>query len=145
MIGLKIGDISSFAGAGLAAQNGTEQVSAARDREFQKFLDKAADLSSAARKSNDKLEADRRLADSQPAASQLADRQLKEAANQFEALFIFQMLQRMRATVMKGGLLEESMGEQVFRGMLDQEYTMKMAEAGNLGLAEMIYEQLKQK
>lgn len=144
---MKIGDISSFDGAGLAAQNGTEQVSAARDREFQKFLDKAADLSSAARKSNDKLEAeaDRQLADSQPAASQPADRQLKEAANQFEALFIFQMLQRMRATVMKGGLLEESMGEQVFRGMLDQEYTMKMAEAGNLGLAEMIYEQLKQK
>ena len=114
---VKIGETGQLA-TGLPATT-ADPVGAARDREFQQLLDKAT------------------------AAKE--DKQLKEVANQFEALFIYQLMQRMRATVMKGGLLEESMGEQVFRGMLDQEYSVKMAEAGNLGLATMVYEQLKRK
>lgn len=114
---LKIADIGNIA-AGKPADS-FDPIGSARDREFQKFLDKAV------------------------AAKE--DKQLREAANQFEALFIFQTMQRMRATVMKGGLLEEGMGEQIFRGMLDQEYSIKMAEAGNLGLAELVYEQMKRK
>lgn len=114
---MKISETGSF--IPVKPQGAPDPVGAARDQEFQKFLDKAA------------------------AAKE--DKQIKEAADQFEALFIFQMMQRMRATVMKGGLLEENMGEQVFRGMLDQEYSMKMAEAGKLGLAEMVYEQMKRK
>lgn len=73
------------------------------------------------------------------------DKDLKEAAKQFEALFIYQMFQKMRETVVKGGLFEESMGEKIFQGMLDQEVSLKAAESSSLGLAQIIYEQLKKK
>lgn len=128
---MKIGEMGNFIAAKLPEQSGFEQIGLARDREFQKFLDKASATVSDA--------------DLMKKGLKEEDRQLKEAAEQFEALFIFQTMQRMRATVMKGGLFEESMGEQVFRSMLDQEYSMKMAEAGKLGLAEMVYEQMKRK
>lgn len=71
------------------------------------------------------------------------DKQLMDAARQFEAMFVFQMFQQMRQTVEKGGLIEESMGEKIFQGMLDQEISEKAAETGSLGLAELIYGQLK--
>lgn len=73
------------------------------------------------------------------------DKQLKEAARQFEALFIYQMFRQMRATVMRGGLFEESLSENIFQGMLDQEISLQAAESGSLGLADMIYQQLKRK
>jgi flagellar protein FlgJ len=126
---VKVGETGNFPVAGLSADL-TDPVGSARDREFRKFLDKASRAASTARTEK---------------GLQEEDKQLREVADQFEALFIYQLMQRMRSTVMKGGLFEESMGEQVFRGMLDQEYSVKMAEAGNLGLAEMVYEQLKRK
>lgn len=125
---MKIGEIGNFVTGKLP--EAFDPIGSARDREFQKFLDKAGAAASAALAKKGMKE---------------EDRQLKDVANQFEALFIFQTMQRMRSTVMKGGLFEEGMGEQIFRGMLDQEYSIKMAEAGNLGLAEMVYEQLKRK
>lgn len=73
------------------------------------------------------------------------DRELKEAARQLEAIFVYRMLEAMRQTVPRGGLIEETMGEQIFRGMLDHEISMKAAETGSLGLAEIIYRQLKVK
>jgi flagellar protein FlgJ len=79
------------------------------------------------------------------AAASGEDKQLKEAANQFEALFIYRMLSQMRQTVVKGGLFEESFGENLFRDMLDHEISQKAAESGQLGLADLIYQQLKKK
>jgi flagellar protein FlgJ len=73
------------------------------------------------------------------------DKALKDAAKQFEALLIYQMLEQMRQTVTSGGLFEESMGEKIFKGMLDQEISLKVADNGNLGLAQIIFEQLKTK
>lgn len=73
------------------------------------------------------------------------DKALKEAAKQFEALFIYQMFKQMRETVSKDGLIEKSMGEEIFQGMLDQQISQKAAEGNGIGLAEMIYKQLKMK
>ncbi len=73
------------------------------------------------------------------------DRELKEAAKQFEALFMCQMFERMRDTVMRGGLFEESLSENIFQGLLDQEVSLQAADSGSLGLADMIYQQLKRK
>lgn len=73
------------------------------------------------------------------------DKQLQEAARQLEALFIYQVFSRMRATVDKGGLFAESMAGKIFQGMYDQEVSIKAAETGSLGLAEMVYEQLRRK
>jgi len=73
------------------------------------------------------------------------DKELQEAAKQMEAMFIYQMYSQMRKTVDKGGLFEQSMGEEIFTGMLDYEISSKAAERGKLGLAEMIYQQFARK
>lgn len=72
------------------------------------------------------------------------DKKLREACQDMEATFIYQMLKEMRAAVPKGGLFEESSGTQLYREMLDQEYSSQMARSpDNLGLGDVLYKQLK--
>lgn len=73
------------------------------------------------------------------------DKKMLEACKQFETIFINQLFSEMRSTVPKDGMFEESTGENIFKGMLDEEYSKQMADAGGIGLAQMIYQQLKQK
>lgn len=77
------------------------------------------------------------------AVSSKEDKDLKAAAKQFEAMFIYQMFQQMRKTVDKGGLLKESIGEDIFQDMLDYEVSTRASENSTLGLADIIYKQLK--
>ena len=67
---------------------------------------------------------------------QLSD--LKEAAHEFEAYFISNLLKVMRETVPKGAL--ENKGGAYFYSFYDQEIGRLAAEAGGLGLARMIHE-----
>jgi Rod binding domain-containing protein len=62
---------------------------------------------------------------------------------EFEAIFLKQMLNSMRRTVEKTGLLDGGMAEEIFEDMLYDEYAKKMAETANFGLAAMIYGQLQ--
>jgi len=62
---------------------------------------------------------------------------------EFEAIFIKQMLNSMRKTVEKSGLLDGGMAEDFFEDMLYDEYAEKMATTANFGLAAMIYGQLQ--
>lgn len=71
------------------------------------------------------------------------DKQLKEAAKQFEALFIYQMYSQMRESIDKGGLLDGGLANNIFQGLLDQEVSIEAAETGSFGLADLIYKQLK--
>lgn len=72
------------------------------------------------------------------------DRQseLYKVSLQFEAIFIKQMLSVMRNTVNKSGLIEGGMAEEIFEDMLYDEYAKKMAESRQLGIADIIYQQL---
>lgn len=63
---------------------------------------------------------------------------LKDAAHEFEAYFISNLLKEMRATVPKGAL--ENKGGAYFYSFYDQEIGRLAAEAGGLGLARMIRE-----
>jgi flagellar protein FlgJ len=60
----------------------------------------------------------------------------------FEAIFIKQMLNVMRKTVEKEGLLDGGMSEDIFEDMLYDEYAKKMAETAQFGLAETMYIQI---
>jgi flagellar protein FlgJ len=60
----------------------------------------------------------------------------------FEALFIKQMLNVMRKTVEKQGLLDGGMSEDIFEDMLYDEYAKKMAQTAQFGLAETMYLQV---
>jgi len=66
-------------------------------------------------------------------------------AQQFEAMFLHQMLTAMRKTVPEDGLTKESNGRQIFTDMLDEEMSKKASNQGNLGIAKMIYKQLSPK
>jgi len=70
------------------------------------------------------------------------DPKLYEACQDFEALFIKQMLNSMRKTVNKTGLMEGGMAEDVFEDMLYDEYAKIMSKTAGLGLADMVYKQV---
>ena len=66
---------------------------------------------------------------------------LKDAAHEFEAYFISNLLKEMRATVPKG--LLENKGGAYFYSFYDQEIGRLASEAGGLGLAKMIHEYME--
>ena len=68
--------------------------------------------------------------------------ELYKACLDFEAIFIKQMLNVMRKTVQKEGLLDGGLSEDIFEDMLYDEYEKKMAETAQFGLAETMYIQI---
>lgn len=68
--------------------------------------------------------------------------EVMNAAKGFEAIFIGQMVNAMRQTVQKGGMIPESQSEKVFQSMLDVEYSQKLADTEQIGLSHLIYEHL---
>ncbi len=71
--------------------------------------------------------------------------ELYKACVDFESLFLKQMLDVMRKTVHKDGLLNGGMSEEVFQDMLYGEYAKKMAETAQFGLSDLIYRQVSSK
>lgn len=69
---------------------------------------------------------------------------LWEACQQFESVFVYQMLKKMRETVPKNELFNGGMGEEVFQGLLDEQIANNMSSGSGLGLAKMIFEQMNQ-
>ena len=68
---------------------------------------------------------------------------LREATNEFEAIFIQQMLKTMRKTSLESDFIKKSEGEKIFRSMLDEQYAILSAKSRKLGLGEMIFQQLR--
>ena len=66
---------------------------------------------------------------------------IREAAKAFEAVFINQLMKSMRKTLPEDGLLGKGFANQVFNGMLDQEYSQMASKSGQIGLANIIAEQ----
>ncbi len=73
---------------------------------------------------------------------QQSNAELKEACQAFESVFVTYMLQKMRGTVSEGGMLEGGPGQSMYKEMLDEEYAKSISESGNLGLADLMYQQL---
>jgi flagellar protein FlgJ len=68
---------------------------------------------------------------------------LKDAAREFETLFLDMMMKSMR-TAASGHSLLDNEGSRVFTGLLDHEFSRKLADQGGLGLANMLLKQLSQ-
>lgn len=68
---------------------------------------------------------------------------LKEVCRDFEAIFIKQMLDSMRKTVQKTGLLDGGMAEDIFDDMLYDEHAKIMSKTGSFGIADLLYRQFK--
>ncbi len=72
--------------------------------------------------------------------------ELYKASQDFEALFIKQMLDAMRKTIHKeDDVLGGGLGQDVYEDMLYDEYAKKMSSTAQFGLADMIYRQLSSK
>ena len=70
---------------------------------------------------------------------------LTETAKEFEAVFTAQLLSMMRDTTNQTDFLgANSTSMKIFNSMLDEQYALRMAESGQLGLADMLVRQLSQ-
>jgi Rod binding domain-containing protein len=69
---------------------------------------------------------------------------VKEAAQQFEALFLQIMLKTMRETTAQDGLMDSD-ASRFFTGMLDEQLAKNVSRQGGLGLAKMLEEQLSRR
>jgi flagellar protein FlgJ len=68
---------------------------------------------------------------------------LKKVATDFEEVFVNMLLKAMRSTVQESGLTEKSNQRDIFQGMLDESFAKEMAEAGGVGIADMMVKQLQ--
>jgi len=71
------------------------------------------------------------------------DKSLKEATEDFESIFIKMLLDAQDKTIdREDSLFYGGNGEDIFRGMLNEERSKSMAKSGEFGLAKLMYEQL---
>ena len=69
-------------------------------------------------------------------------KKVKELSQQFESIFHGIMLKTMRSTVQKSGFIDGGNAEDIYAGMLDQEYSKLMSTSADTGLAANIERQL---
>jgi|GEM_PF-2117129 len=75
-----------------------------------------------------------------PGAKKTGD-ELMKVARDFESILLYKMLESMRKTVPKSGLID-SFSLDTFQSMMDQEIANEMAKKKGVGLAQMVYRQL---
>ena len=71
------------------------------------------------------------------------DKELKEACQGFEAMYMELMYKKMRDTVPEDELFGDSNADKIWQSMLDSEMMQQAAKSGGVGVADMLYKQLK--
>ena len=74
--------------------------------------------------------------------SGLDNRAARDAAEQFEAVFLSQMLAPMFETVPTDGFMGGGHAEQVYRGMMVEEMSKEIAKQGGVGIADSVYREI---
>jgi len=69
------------------------------------------------------------------------EKELKALAQQFEAIFVNQLMKSMRETLPKEGMLS-SFSVDMYESMFDQEVAGEMSKGRGVGLADILYTQL---
>ncbi len=72
----------------------------------------------------------------------LADAEVRQAAEEFEAIFISQMLAPMFEGLETDDLFGGGPGEDIYRSILVEEYGKSIARAGGIGLADAIQREI---
>jgi flagellar protein FlgJ len=83
-----------------------------------------------------------RARDEPEAPSASSGQALRQACEQFEAVFLAQLLQKMRDTVPEDPLLGDSRAKDIYYSMLDWDMAQQIARTQSVGLAAMLYRQL---
>ncbi|HPV42484.1 MAG TPA: rod-binding protein [Spirochaetota bacterium] len=73
------------------------------------------------------------------------EKRLWDACIEMESLLVGRMLKEMRKTVQKTGWMNGGFAEEIFEDMLYDEYALSLSRNSNLGMAKMLYDELKRK
>tara|TARA_B100000579_G_C22818370_1_gene849172 strand:+ start:1240 stop:1548 length:309 start_codon:yes stop_codon:yes gene_type:complete len=68
------------------------------------------------------------------------DTSLEEVAQEFESLFVFQMLKNARNAKLSDGIFSNK-GTETYQSLLDQEYSKTISKGQNFGIAEALVRQ----
>jgi len=79
----------------------------------------------------------------QMSADSPEDLKLQKACSDLESLFIYQLFQEMRKTVSKSGFINEGQSGPMVNSMMDMELSKELASQKGIGLASVLYDQLK--
>ncbi|GAB1535829.1 hypothetical protein ADMFC3_14600 [Geovibrio sp. ADMFC3] len=71
------------------------------------------------------------------------EKRLKEACQDFEAMFYDMIYKCMRKATTDGGLIKKNAGEKFFTEMLDTEMSKKAAAEAENGIGDMLFNQMK--
>jgi Rod binding domain-containing protein len=77
-----------------------------------------------------------------PAPPDPATSEIRRAAQDFESMFLSEMLAPMFESLDTEGLGGGGLGEQIFRPMLVEQYAKAVANAGGIGLADSVVREL---
>ena len=67
---------------------------------------------------------------------------IDEAAQEFEAVFVAEMMKPMFEGIDTGGMFGGGKGEEVFRSLLIQEYGKIISQTGSIGVADQVREEM---
>jgi murein DD-endopeptidase MepM/ murein hydrolase activator NlpD len=87
-----------------------------------------------------RLEARIRMAQSSTGEKQKDE--LKKVSQEFEAIFIAQLLKVMRETIEESGLTEGGFGKSIYTELFDQEVSLTIARRGALGISDLLRKNL---
>lgn len=71
------------------------------------------------------------------------EEKLREVCEQFEAFLTAEMLKTMRTSTQSEGFLDKGRAEEVFTEQHDGELSKQLARRGALGIAQLLYDELK--
>ena len=77
-----------------------------------------------------------------PAGKNGQSEKLMDLCQQFEAVFVHNMLKGMRATIPGGGLLEKGLDSEMIEEMRDLEVSKAISRHNHIGIADALYRQL---
>lgn len=132
--------IAPLSAPGLTGSSNTNYDSARSAAESAKFSQMLSELKG---KADAALNAKDAAAVQEAKAAEKRDKELKKACEGFEAMFLNMMYRQMRATVSENTLFGESNALKIFQDMRDDELMKKVAAGGGIGIADMMYKQLK--
>ena len=67
---------------------------------------------------------------------------LKKVTQEFESVFIAELLKQMRKTDFSGNLFGEDRAMKIYGEMRDESFASEMAKAGGMGIGNMLYQEL---
>lgn len=119
----------------LSAISGTMVDSTIQNAKFSKVEKEANEFKSALEKASENVKTN---------GTEEDDKALKDMCKEFEKYFLQEMYKSMKSTLNQdNNLFYGGQSEEIFSDLLDQQYVDAAVDAGGIGLAKQLYEQLK--